>query len=161
MSGRSFLGAFAMPDALETELSIDEARSLGDYLFLRALRNEVRGLMTNHTEPIGYWQQFRFYRAMRGRSLPITIFIARQRGRRAGYLLIRETGDGAAVTEAIDEQFRQQGIGRKLLAFAQQRYANLLAEIRADNAGSIKLHESMGFVRESVAGGILTYRFRK
>src|SRR5262245_41973454 len=122
MSGRSFLGALAMPDALETELSIEEARSLADYLFLRALRNRVRELMTNHTEPIGYWQQLSFSRAMRARSLPITIFIARRRGRRAGYLLIRQTADGAAVTEAIGEQFRQQGIGRKLLTFAQQRY---------------------------------------
>ncbi len=153
-----------MPDALETELSIEEARSLGDYLFLRALRNDVRGLMTNQTAHISYLQQLKFYVATRYRvrSTPITIFIARRGGRRAGYLLIRQTADGAAVTEAIDEKFRQQGIGRKLLAFAQGRYSNLVAEIRAENAASIKLHESMGFVREGRAdGGILTYRFRK
>jgi ribosomal protein S18 acetylase RimI-like enzyme len=98
---------------------------------------------------------------MRAGSFPITIFIVRRRGRRAGYLLIRQTPDGAAVTEAIDERFRQQGIGKQMLVFAQRRHGNLLAEIRADNAASIRLHESMGFVRESDAGGILTYRFRK
>src|SRR6266511_226159 len=109
MSGRSFLGAFAMPDALETELSIEEARSLGDYLFLRALRNDVRGLMTNQTAHTSYLQQLKFYVARRG-------------VRGDGYLLILQTADGAAVSEAIDEKFRQQGIGRKLLAFAQGRY---------------------------------------
>jgi ribosomal protein S18 acetylase RimI-like enzyme len=151
-----------MPDALETELSIAEACSLADYLFLRALRNEVRGLMTNHTGHIGYWQQLKFYIATRYRgAAPITVFIARRRGRRAGYLLVRQTAGGAAVTEAVDAKFRQRGIGRKLLAFAQARYPNVVAEIREDNAGSIRLHESMGFVRESSAGGILTYRFRK
>jgi len=150
-----------MPDVPETKLTIEEARSPGDYLFLRRLRNEVRGSMTNHTGHIGYWQQLKFYVATRYRPTPVTIFIARRSGRRAGYLLIRETANSALATAAVDRQFRQQGVGREILAFALRRYPNLVGQVKADNAASIAMCRSLGFEPDERAGDSLIYRFRR
>jgi hypothetical protein len=100
MSGRSFFGDFPMPRIPDSELSIVEASSFRDYLFLRTLRNQIRNLMTNNTEPIGYLAQLRFYISIKYRrraGQPVRIFIARHGTQRAGYLLIRESDDGAAV----------------------------------------------------------------
>jgi len=164
MSGRSFFGDFPMPRIPDGELSIVEASSFRDYLFLRTLRNQIRNLMTNNTEPIGYLAQLRFYISTRYRlreAQPVRIFIACHGTQRAGYLLIRETDDGAVLTEAVGSSYRRLGIGKKLVEFAQHRYPNLAAEIRDDNASSIALHESMGFRLESRKDGISRYRFRR
>jgi hypothetical protein len=56
-----------MPRIPDGELSIVEASSFRDYLFLRTLRNQIRNLMTNNTEPIGYLAQLRFYVSIRYR----------------------------------------------------------------------------------------------
>jgi len=164
MSGRSFFGRLAMSRDPGLDLRIEEARSFGDYLFLRTLRNQVRHVMTNDTSYIGYLGQLKFYVAARckfKRMRAFKVFIARCRSRPVGYLLIRTTQDGALVTTAIDGRFRRQGIGKKLVNFAQRSYGDLVAEIRDDNAASIALHESMGFQREARRDGILVYRFRR
>jgi ribosomal protein S18 acetylase RimI-like enzyme len=153
-----------MPQIPDGELSIVEASSFRDYLFLRSLRNQVRNLMTNNTEPIGYLTQLRFYIAIKYRLRgwqSVRIFIARHGTQRVGYLLIRETDDGAVLTEAVGRYYRRLGVGKKLIEFAQHRYPNLAAEIRDENASSIALHESMGFRLESRGDGILRYRFRR
>lgn len=120
--------------------------------------------MTNDTSYIGYLGQLKFYVAARCKSKQMRaskIFIARYRSQPVGYLLIRRTHDGALLTTAIDGSFRGRGIGKRLVDFAQRSYADLIAEIRDDNAASIALHESMGFQRESRRDGILVYRFRR
>lgn len=153
-----------MPCDLGPDLQIDEARSFGDYLFLRALRNQVRHVMTNDTSYIGHLGQLKFFIATRrrfGRTRPLKIFIARYRSRRVGYLLIRRTQDGALLTTAVDRDFRRRGIGKKLVDYAQRSCGDLIAEIRDDNTASIALHESMGFRRETRRNGILIYRFRR
>src|SRR5438067_3784616 len=141
MSGRSFLGALAMSALPEGRLSIAEAGSLGDYLFLRRLRNQVRRLMTNDTRPISLWRQFRFFLDMRNgeNASQLRIFIARYGSHRAGYLLVRSGGGEVFITEAIDEKFRRQGIAKELIAFAQVRYPAIIAEIKEDNRASIAL----------------------
>src|SRR5262249_22375511 len=134
MSGRSFFGDLAMSDILAQEVSISEAHSLRDYLFVRRLRNKVRMFMTNHTDEIGYVKQLRFFVTMRfGNGTPVKIFIARSNSRPAAYLLVRAAPDGARITEAVAEEFRRLGIARKLIEFAQQRWPDLVAEIREDN----------------------------
>lgn len=153
-----------MPCDLGLDLQIEEARSFGDYLFLRALRNRVRHFMTNDTSYIGYLGQLKFYipaKCRFKRMRACTIFIARCGSQPAGYLLIRRTPDGALLTTAIDDNFRRRGIGKKLVQFAQRSYGDLIAEIRDGNAASIALHESMGFRREMQRNDILVYRFRQ
>jgi len=164
MSGRSFFGDLAMPHIPDGELSITEASSLRDYLFLRALRNEVRSLLTNDTSRIGYLRQLKFYLARRRapRDAQTTkSFIARVGSQRAGYLLMRPAADGARITEVVDAKFRHSGLGRRLVQYACDRHPDLVAEIRADNTASIALHESMGFARERSVGGVLIYRFHR
>jgi RimJ/RimL family protein N-acetyltransferase len=161
MSGRSFLGDLAMPHIPDGELSITEASSLRDYLFLRALRNDVRSMLTNDTSHIGYLRQLKFYLARRRNEPRTKIFIARVGSRRAGYLLVRPAADGARITEVVDAKFRNSGLGRRLVQYACDRYPDLVAEIRADNTASIALHESMGFTRERSADGVLIYRFHR
>jgi len=118
--------------------------------------------MTNHTDEIGYVKQLRFFVTMRfGTATPIRIFIARSNSRPAAYLLIRAATDGARITEAVAEEFRRLGIARKLIEFAQQRWPDLVAEIREDNQASIALHEASGFKREFSQNGIAIYRFRR
>jgi ribosomal protein S18 acetylase RimI-like enzyme len=149
---------------LERDLSIEEASSFSDYLFLRTLRNQVRDLMTNDTAHISYFKQLRLFVVIKckfKKLQQVKIFIAHYKSRPAGYLMISQTQDGVRVTEAIDEKFRRIGIGKKLIEFAQCNYTNLVAEIREDNAASVALHESMGFRRENAKDGIVAYRFLK
>ena len=73
----------------QKELLIRRARSIADYLFLRALRNSVRQYMTHHTASIDYIQQLRFYLRRPGN---VEIFIACIGARRVGYVLLRCEG---------------------------------------------------------------------
>src|SRR5262249_21443546 len=150
MSGRSFLGDLAMPHIPDGELSITVASSLRDYLYLRALRNEARSLLTNDTSHIGYLRQLKFYLSRRHVSRDETaakIFIAWVKSRRAGYLLIKPAADGARITEVVDAKFRNSGLGHRLVQYACDRYPDLVAEIRADNAASIAPDATMGVTR--------------
>jgi len=145
-------------------LIIAEAHSLGDFIFLKNLRNNVRHLMTNDTSHIGYWRQLRFYFLRKHncyRLRSTRIYIARIKRHRVGYVLIKPTLDGARITEAVVPKFRRNGIGQKLIEFAQRGNDNLVAEINQDNRGSIRLHASMGFAPEGTNGSTLIYRYRR
>jgi ribosomal protein S18 acetylase RimI-like enzyme len=138
------------------EFEIRPARSLGDYLFLRSLRNRVRQRMTNHTAPIGYAQQLLF--CLRKPS-NVGVYIAYLGSRRAGYLLLRHESGTTLVTEAVDEPFRGMGVATRMVQYAKQLCADLTAEIRADNAASIRLHQSAGFTLTETRGDVQTFRF--
>lgn len=118
--------------------------------------------MTGDPSHVGHFRQLGFYIMMKGRfkQTPPDIYLARWQSQRAGYLVAQRTAGGVRITEVVDARFRRQGIGRKLIEFAQRRYPELIAEIRRDNAASIALHEAMGFRQES-SGEILTYRFSR
>ena len=146
------------------ELTIEEATSLRDYMFLRRLRNQVRHLMANDTEPISYLRQIRFFLSMKRKSRSVAsfrIFVARCGAQPVGYLLTR-TADGVTyITEAVDQPFRRQGVGKALVAFAQHHYPEIVVEIREGNNASIALHHSMGFLLEQQRGGLAVYRYCK
>lgn len=139
-------------------VEIRPARSLADFLFLRKLRNAVRANMTNDTGSIGYLQQLRFFL---NTPRNIRIFIARVGGRRAGYLLLRDSADGTLITEAVDAAFRGRGVATALVRYAQTQCPLINAEILAGNNASIRLHESTGFQRSSERDGIVCYRHER
>lgn len=114
--------------------------------------------MTNDTGSIGYLQQLRFFL---NTPRNIRIFIARVGGRRAGYLLLRDSADGTLITEAVDAAFRGRGVATALVRYAQTQCPLINAEILAGNNASIRLHESTGFQRSSERDGIVCYRHER
>jgi GNAT superfamily N-acetyltransferase len=138
------------------ELHIRPATSISDFLFLRRLRNQVRQQMTNSTAPVGYLRQLRFYL---NRPSNVEAYIARMGTKRAGYLLLRQEPASCFITEAVDERFRRSGVATRLVHFAQERCADLTAEILLANTASIKLHQSAGFRCCGDDGRIAIYRF--
>lgn len=140
------------------EIEFRAACSIADYLFLRRLRNEVRGQLTNDTAKLGYLRQLRFYIS---RPAGLEIHVAWLRGRRAGYLLLRRADGTCYVTEAVATRFRRQGIGLAMVRFAIERATELTAEIRASNTASIKLHRAAGFCALVTDGPVVTYRYRR
>ena len=114
--------------------------------------------MTNNTAPLGYLQQLRFY----VNKPPNTkLYIAWVGAKRAGYLLLREESTGCFITEAVDERFREAGVATRLVRYAQERCANLTAEILLTNTASIKLHQSAGFEYAGDDGRVAVYRFER
>lgn len=140
------------------EFNIRVAASVPDYLYLRHLRNQVGDQMTNSTAPIGYLQQFRFYL---GKPQNVTVYLAWVRARRAGYLLLRQESTSCFITEAVAEHFRNAGVATRLIRFAQERCADLTAEILLTNRASIKLHQSAGFQLIGDDGRIAIYRWQR
>jgi len=114
--------------------------------------------MTNSTAPIGYLQQFRFYL---GKPPNAKAYIAWMGAKRAGYLLLRQESTSCFITEAVDEPDRRIGVATRLIHFAQERCADLTAEILLANTASIKLHQSAGFQFCSDDGRVATYRFMR
>lgn len=112
--------------------------------------------MTNSTAPIGYFRQFRFYL---NKPPNVNVFIAWIGAKRAGFLLLRHEPTSCFITEAVDERFRNAGVAARLVRFAQERCADLTAEILLTNSASIKLHQSAGFDFCGDDGRIAVYRF--
>lgn len=132
------------------------AQSIWDYLYVRGLRNRVREHMTNDTSKVGYLRQVLFYL---NRPPNVQLFVARIGGRRAGYLLLRSKGDETFITEAVDERYRRNGVGRGLVEFAKALAPMLTAEILSGNVASRCLHEAAGFAFHADDGRVATYRF--
>jgi GNAT superfamily N-acetyltransferase len=164
MSGKSFFGLLTMRLNFAHDVQIDDARSIGDFLFLRRLRNRVRHVMTNDPAWIGILRQIGFYRDYRRKfkgTQSIRIYIARFQSQRVGYLLIRLDDDAARITVAVDQRFRRSGIAKSLIRHAQRHHGDLIAEIRDDNSESIALHETMGFKKKSRSGSVLIYGYTR
>ena len=140
------------------DFRIRAATSIADFLFLRRLRNQVRDQMTNSTAPIGYFRQFRFYL---NKPPNVNVYIAWKSAKRAGYLLLRQESTSCFITEAVDERFRKAGVAARLVRFAQERCADLTAEILLTNSASIKLHQSAGFEFSGDDGRTAIYRFER
>ena len=124
-------------------LIIKNAKTIGDYLFLRQLRNEVRLNMTGSTNLISLIDQIQFY-FLKPANTPI--YIAFLKNKRVGYLLIRHTNNAYWLTEAILSKHRHLGIATALINFAKERYSPLKAEIQKSNQASINLHIKSGFI---------------
>ena len=63
----------------------------------------------------------------------------------------------------VDEQYREQGIGRKLFAFvrnicAEQGYDGLELQVNAKNIAAKKMYEKYGFTEKSVNMELLNWR---
>ena len=143
------------------DVVLAEAVSLPDFLYCRQLRNRVRFNMTGDTEPISLPRQLKFWWR---RPPNLALYIARVDGRRAGYLLLRDQGDTALITEAVDDAFRRRGVGAAMIRFAQARHADITADILATNAASLGLHRACGFLPVDAPGAaspgaILTLRW--
>lgn len=145
-----------MTASVPCECTIKRARSIADYLFLRNLRNSVREQMTNDQTRIGLLQQARFYLTQ---PPHIEVYIAFVNERRAGYLLLRQTPTTCLITEAVSDRFRRQGVGAQMIAFAQDRFSELTADILITNVASIRLHESAGFRYQRTTGSVATYQY--
>lgn len=114
--------------------------------------------MTNSTAPLGYLRQFRFYLR---RPPNVEVYIGWLRAKRAGYLLLRRESASCFITEAVDARLRRAGVATRLIQFAQERCADLSAEILLTNTASIKLHQSAGFRLAGDDGRIAVYRYQR
>ena len=144
-----------LPDA---SFDIRLALTIGDYLYVRRLRNRVRHQMTNDTARVGYWRQLRFYLT---NPANVQLYIARVDGRRAGYLLLRRHANTCFITEAVDEPFRRAGVAANMVRFAQRCCDDLTADILHTNTASVALHERMRFRLVGSDGRVATYRFHE
>jgi GNAT superfamily N-acetyltransferase len=150
------LGARRIQVSVDGGCDIDAARTLWDFLYVRALRNRVRMQMTNDTGKVGFLRQLRFYR---NKPANVQLYVARIGGARAGYLLLREAGVETFITEAVDERYRRNGVGRGMVEFAKSRARSITAEILVGNVASRRLHEAAGFTLQGDDGRVATYRF--
>lgn len=140
------------------EVSIREANSFLDFLFIRKLRNQVRHLMTGDQRRLSLRQQYQFYRGGKWKG---QLFVAEHGRERVGYLYLRRHGETHLITEAVAERYRGRGLGRTLVAFAIETVDDITAEIYADNEPSIRLHERLGFVKVAETARLSTYRFQR
>jgi hypothetical protein len=139
---------------LDLNYKIFIAKSLDDYLYIRNLRNKNRNYMTNKNFPIGIIRQIFFWLK---KDKKIDIFIVKVGTVRYGYFLIKEDADKNYITEVVDNDFRELGIGKLMISYAQKKYSNLCAEIFNNNLPSIKLHVSMNFKKIKSKGLIDIY----
>ncbi len=114
--------------------------------------------MTNNTASIGFIQQIRFY--LRAPA-NVEIYISRLGSKRVGYLLLRHAESTTLITEAVDCSHRGIGVGARMVRYAQHLYPDLTAEIRVDNAASIKLHQAAGFTLAGTRGGVQIFRYAR
>jgi ribosomal protein S18 acetylase RimI-like enzyme len=135
-------------------LIIKNAKTIGDYLFLRQLRNEVRLNMTGSTNLISLIDQIQFYFLKPANT---SIYIAFLKNRRVGYLLIRHTNNTYWITEAVLSKYRHLGIATALINFAKEQYSPLRAEILKSNQASINLHTKCGFALHASYENLVIY----
>ncbi len=135
-------------------LAYRSVNSLSDALTVRRLRNSCCDCLTNYQEPIGLWQQIRWYfgkyrPAYRQGEYRLYLFTAPAVGV-VGYGALQRHEDELLATECVGSAYRGRGFGRfilsKLVEIARQERRRLVAEIWSDNERSIRLHSQAGFV---------------
>ena len=142
---------------------ITDKLSLADFMWVRKLRNQNRLYMTGEPRSISFLRQLGFWLRIRLRLLDsVSLFLVTVKGKRAGYLLLREFEPGAAyITECVAEEFRGRQIGRAVVAHAKTKANRLIADIWPDNLPSIALHTGNGFVLTRREPHLLRYEWNR
>lgn len=119
---------------------------------VRTLRNQCCSFMTNYQQPLGFWQQVRWYFTSYRSSLKnnsYRIFLFLDSSQAVGYGALQLHEGALLVTECVAASRRGQGLGKIILEslsqIARGEQRPLVAEIWADNAASLRLHEAAGF----------------
>jgi ribosomal protein S18 acetylase RimI-like enzyme len=87
------------------------------------------------------------------------MLIAELEGEPVGMVRLDPAGDGAVVSIALAPERRGQGLGRQLLdAALAGEDGPLLAEVREDNAASLRIFRDCGFVEVGRDGRFLQLR---
>lgn len=123
-------------------LTIRPAISILDYMFIRRLRNKVRVNMTGFTGEISCLRQIVFWLY---KPDDIQLYVASIKSERVAYLLLKFSNGNHLITEAVDEPYRDMGIGSLLIDFAKTKSISLRAEILKTNTSSLFLHRKNGF----------------
>lgn len=145
--------------ASSATITVCAVRSLAQAQAVRQLRNQCRLFLTNFRGWLGpFAQSYWFY----NRYLPLHgqgrmyLYLAKDANATAlAYGALTRSGEGWLVTECVAENQRGRGLGRKVLEHlideARRLDAHLpvIAEIWADNAASVGLHERLGFTKEA------------
>lgn len=82
-----------------------------------------------------------------------------EQGRIGGYCVLRTLGDEGEIQRiAVDQAFRRQGIGRRLMeamvSVARMKgVRQIVLEVRESNTTARKLYESCGFAQEALRRG--------
>lgn len=134
-----------MSSAHQSSVELQPCSSLGDYFFIRGLRNRNAHFMTNNANRISICQQLKF---MRNKPNTTHLYIAKIDNKRVGYLLLdMATPDTTFITEAVDERWRRHGVGSAMINFAKTKAPHITAHIRATNTASVNLHQRCGFTQ--------------
>jgi len=146
-----------MSNAHQVNVEFKPCTSVIDYFFVRALRNKNYHFMTNNANRISIVEQLKF---MLTKPPQIELYVARVGSRRVAYLLLnRNAPNTAYITEAVDERWRRCGIGEAIIDFAKSKVDNIIAQIKASNVASIKLHQHCGFRLLQDGQEVVTYVF--
>lgn len=139
-----------------TGMNVTERKETGRMLELRFMREEdleqVEAIeQATFSSP---WSLESFRKAMETcGNLYVT---ALWDDRVAGYCgLWRSFEEGDITNVAVDEAFRQRGIGRKMLSFLMEAaekegVTQFTLEVRRSNAAALHLYENLGFVSEGI-----------
>lgn len=88
-----------------------------------------------------------------------TILIAELDGRPVAMARLDREPDGHQLSWYVDSAARGRGVGRRLIGDVLARTPGpVRAEIKADNASSIRVAEAAGFKLERMDDGVLHYR---
>ena len=128
-----------------------------DALVARSIRNTCYEYLTGNSRAIGFVEQISWYystyrKLARSCEYRLFLFFASD-GKAVGYGALKFNSDRLLVTECVTKGYRGQGYGtfilRSMIGMARQEGYQLTAEIWADNAASIALHQKEGFVEAS------------
>lgn len=98
--------------------------------------------MTGFTGEISFLQQIYFWIY---KPDNIQLYVALIKSERVAYLLLKFSNGKYFITEAVDESYRNIGIGSLLIEFAKTKSISLRAEILKTNTSSLMLHKKNGF----------------
>jgi len=149
-----------MSNIQSLELKIIRTISIFDFFYIRNLRNSIRLNMTGNTNYISLYKQLLFFF---NRPKNITLYVVTLKNSNIGYILIHMKERKIFITEAIEKNHRQSGIGTFLLDFIKNEYQDfeIFADILHKNIASSKLHEKNGFIKIASNENFSTFRYAK